>query len=71
MLAVRPVTRTVQSLTLFALPHGGQRAARRNAWASMSAEAAWARSRREAELAMQRALAGQGAPAADHPSLAN
>ncbi|MDT7539798.1 MAG: hypothetical protein QOI82_3383 [Actinomycetota bacterium] len=71
MLAVRPVTRTVQSLALFALPHGGQRVARRNAWASMSAEAAWARSRREAELAMQRALAAQDAPAVDRSSRAN
>lgn len=64
MLAVRPVTRTVQSLALLAVPHGGQRMARRNAWASMSAEAAWARSRREAELAMQRALATHSQTAA-------
>jgi hypothetical protein len=63
MIAVRPVARTVQSLTLFALPHGGQRVARRNAWASMSAESAWARSRRVAELAMQRALTTSGANA--------
>jgi hypothetical protein len=64
MIAVRPVTRTVQSLALLALPHGGQRAARRNAWASMSAETAWARSRREAELAMRRALIAQDRSAA-------
>ena len=55
MLAVRPVARTVQSLALLALPHGGQRAARQNAWASMSADAAWARNRREAWLAIDRA----------------
>ena len=60
----RPVARTVQSLALFALPHGGQRVARRNAWASMSAESAWARSRREAELAMQRALSTSDRPEA-------
>ena len=64
MLAVRPVTRTVQSLALFALPHGGQRAARRNAWASMSAESAWARSRREADLALQRAISASARSAA-------
>ncbi|MDT7573469.1 MAG: hypothetical protein QOE05_3643 [Actinomycetota bacterium] len=60
---VRPMARTVQSLALFALPHGGQRVARRNAWASMSAEATWARSRREAELALQRALTASDRPA--------
>jgi hypothetical protein len=65
MIAVRPVTRTVQSLTLLALPHGGQRVARRNAWSSMSADATWARSRREAELALQRAVTTQNQPAAE------
>ncbi|MBK5305332.1 MAG: hypothetical protein JJD92_01445 [Frankiaceae bacterium] len=56
MRAVHPVTRAVQSAALLALPHGGQRIARRNAWVATSAEAAWARNRREAELALQRAL---------------
>ena len=56
MIAVRPMARTVQSLALFALPHGGQRVARRNAWVSMSSETAWAKSRREAELALHRAI---------------
>jgi hypothetical protein len=65
MIAVRPVTRTVQSLALLALPHGGQRVARHNAWASMSAESLWARNRREAELAMQRALTAQTPPATE------
>lgn len=45
---VRPLVSTVQELLLQTLPHGGQRGARRNAWASMSADAAMARARREA-----------------------
>jgi len=65
---VRPVTRTVQSLALLALPHGGQRVARSNAWAATSAETAWARSRREAELAMHRALSAQTQPPAERES---
>lgn len=35
-----------------ALPHGGQRTARRNAWASMSTDATRARGRREADAAI-------------------
>ena len=50
-------TSTAQSALLFLLPHGGQNLARRNAWVSMSADAARARSRREAALAMSRAVA--------------
>jgi hypothetical protein len=46
---------TLESLFLTVLPHGGQRSARRNAWASMSADAGWARNRREADVAMERA----------------
>ena len=46
---------TLESLFLTVLPHGGQRSARRNAWASMSADAAWARNRREADSALERA----------------
>jgi hypothetical protein len=34
------------------LPHGGQRTARRNAWAGMSEGAARARARRDADAAM-------------------
>lgn len=53
------VPSTVQDLLLTALPGGGQRTARRNAWAGMSADAARARARREAAealaLAVQRA----------------
>jgi hypothetical protein len=55
--AVRRTSRTVQQLTLLALPHGGQQAARRNAWASMAADSARARARREADAAMDRAVA--------------
>ena len=40
------------TVLLTALPHGGQRTARRNAWASMSTDAARARGRREADVAM-------------------
>ena len=43
---------TAQQVLLQTLPHGGQRAARRNAWASMSADAAMARARREAAAAL-------------------
>ncbi len=40
------------SLLLLALPHGGQRSARRNAWAGMSADAALSRARAEADRAL-------------------
>jgi hypothetical protein len=46
---------TLESIVLTVMPHGGQRSARRNAWASMSSDAAWARGRRDAEAAMDRA----------------
>jgi hypothetical protein len=55
--AVTRTATTVQTLFLTALPHGGQRSARRNAWASMSTDAARARGRREADVAMDRAVA--------------
>ncbi len=42
----------VQDLLLTALPGGGQRTARRNAWAGMSADAARSRARREADAAL-------------------
>jgi hypothetical protein len=55
----------LQGLALTVLPHGGQRSARRNAWSAMSADAAFARNRREAEHAMtaavQRALRTEAA----------
>jgi len=37
---------------LLAVPHGGQRAARQNAWAGMSEGATRARARREAQAAV-------------------
>lgn len=57
MLLVSPVSllSTVQELLLQTLPHGGQRGARRNAWASMSADASMARARREAASALDAA----------------
>jgi hypothetical protein len=38
----------VQELVLAALPYGGQRTARRNAWTAMAQDAARARARRDA-----------------------
>lgn len=55
---------TLQSLAVAVLPHGGQRSARRNAWAAMSSDAVRARARREADLAMSRAIAMSRHPAA-------
>ena len=43
---------SLQSLLLLAAPAGGQAAARRNAWAGMSADAARGRERRLAEAAL-------------------
>jgi hypothetical protein len=63
--AVRRTASTAQSLLLLTLPHGGQEAARRNAWASMSADVARARARVEADAAMDRAVA-----IAHHPAVA-
>lgn len=65
-----PSSRTalnVQSLVMAVVPHGGQRSARRNAWASMSSDAVRARLRRDADLAMDRALA-RAASLAVHPA---
>ena len=53
------LSRTAQTLLMTVAPHGGQRLARRNAWASMSQDAVVARARREAEAAMDRAAAGR------------
>jgi hypothetical protein len=54
---------TSQAALLFVLPHGGQNLARRNAWASMSVDAARARARRDAAAAMTRAVAARTAAA--------
>ena len=48
-------TTQVQSFALALLPHGGQGAARRNAWSAMAADLTHARSRHEAELAVHHA----------------
>lgn len=53
----------VQSLVVAVLPHGGQRSARRNAWASMSADHIRAKARREADAAMSRAASMSRHPA--------
>jgi hypothetical protein len=50
-----------------ALPDGGQRTARRNAWVAMGVEARHARDRREAEAALSRAVRRASALAV-HPS---
>ena len=55
-LSMKRNLRTLESVFLTVLPHGGQRDARRNAWASMSADSQLARQRREADDAMDRAL---------------
>ena len=53
---LRTARTTSQGLILLAFPHGGQHAARRNAWASMSGDSARARGRREATTALDTAL---------------
>ena len=63
-----PVARAVltgQRLWLAAFPHGGQAAARRNAWAAMAADAARARARREAAAALAAATSALPAVSAD------
>lgn len=46
------LTPVVRHLLMTALPAGGQRTARRNAWAGMVADAARSRAQREADLAL-------------------
>lgn len=65
--ALARTTSEFQALVLALVPHGGQRSARQNAWASMSQGAVRARGRREAELAMDRAVVRSAARAA-HPA---
>lgn len=57
MRPVRPLPRisALQQVVLVLVPHGGQRTARRNSWAGMSAAAVVARNRREATVAVRRA----------------
>lgn len=47
----------VQSLLMTAIPSGGQRTARRNAWAGMVADATRSRAQREADVAIAAAEA--------------
>ena len=54
-----PFTRirsTVEPMMLTFFPHGGQGAARRNAWSAMSNDATTARARRDAAAVMERAV---------------
>jgi hypothetical protein len=60
---VHRATSTGQAALLFVLPHGGQNLARRNAWASMSVDAARARARREADAVLGAAVARGGVAA--------
>lgn len=53
----------LQTLTRLLLPSGGQQHARQNAWSGMSRDAVRARARREADVAVQRALDGYQAAA--------
>jgi hypothetical protein len=55
-----PLRRTpsaVRTLYLLAFPHGGQRSARSNAWAGMSADLVRSRDRSEADDALRAAIA--------------
>ena len=67
---VRRIPRTLEGLALFALPHGGQQAARRNAWAAMAADSTRARARREAELALDVAVSAAAARTAPRTAAA-
>jgi len=60
----RRAARSFEQAMMTVLPHGGQGAARRNAWAAMAVDAAQSRARREADLAMDRAVTRATA----HPS---
>ena len=63
MTALRRSVDTARDLLLLAVPSAGQLTARRNAWASMSENATRARAQREADTAMDRAVARAGLPA--------
>jgi len=52
-LPLRRTPSAVRGLCLLAFPHGGQRSARRNAWAGMSADAVRSRARAEAAEALE------------------
>ncbi len=46
------VQNALRRAALGAFPHGGQKVARRNAWAGMTADAAMAKDRQEADTAL-------------------
>lgn len=54
---VHRAARSIESAAMTLLPHGGQSAARRNAWSSMARDVSHSRARRDADLAMDRAVA--------------
>ncbi len=54
---LRHTPRLLGSLAVLVFPHGGQRSARRNAWAGMCEDAALRRARVEAEQALQASIA--------------
>ena len=54
----------LESLAMTVLPHGGQRSARRNAWAAMSEGNLRAKARRDADAAMALAITRSLHPAA-------
>ena len=51
--AARRARRLAEALLLAAVPEGGQRTARRNAWAGMVRDASLAQARREAAASME------------------
>ena len=68
-MSLLPITRAASlttTLLFTALPHGGQRTARRNAWASMSDDAALAGARHEANAALLQAEVRSRAVAVGH-----
>ena len=64
--SVRWAAETVVDLSAAALPHGGQRGSRRNAWAAMVHDAAVARTRDEALEAVERSAVRADHHRADH-----
>ncbi len=60
-------TTLARNIFMIALPHGGQGAARRNAWAGMSRDAALGRARTEAETALHDSVVRHAMPAAHFP----
>ena len=54
---IRLVSDSLIAASLVALPHGGQRSARRNAWTAIVADTSQARARQEAKAALDHAVA--------------